>query len=101
MPESPRRYFLMRIDYLKIGRYKNLRDFEIAFDETQLTSVLIGENGTGKSNLFEAIVLIFSNIELEKKPEFAYQIRYKCRGRDIHIAADPEKAADENFCGWK
>lgn len=91
MPESPRRYFLMRIDYLKIGRYKNLTDFEITFDETQLTSVLIGENGTGKSNLFEAIVLIFSNIELEKKPEFAYQIKYKCRGRDIHIISDPNE----------
>lgn len=80
----------MRIDRLKISRYKNLTDFEIDFDETQLTSVLIGENGTGKSNLFEAIVLIFSNIELEKKPEFAYEITYKCRGRNIHILGDPE-----------
>ncbi len=59
----------MRIDSLKIGRYKNLRDFEIDFDETQLTSVLIGENGTGKSNLFEAIVLIFRNLDLKQNPK--------------------------------
>ncbi len=81
----------MRIDSLKIGRYKNLRDFETDFDETQMTSVLIGENGTGKSNLFEAIVLIFSNLELQKKPEFAYEIKYKCRDRDIHIIVGPDE----------
>ena len=51
----------MRIDKLWIKDFKNLKDFEIDFDENQMTTVLIGRNGTGKSNLIEAIVIIFSN----------------------------------------
>ena len=39
----------MRIDKLAIKDFKNLRDFSIDFDEDQLTTVLIGQNGTGGS----------------------------------------------------
>jgi len=39
----------MRIKILWIEEFKNLRNFEISFDD-HLTSVLIGRNGTGKSN---------------------------------------------------
>lgn len=43
----------MRIKALKIWQFKNLRDFEVAFDPSGLTTVLVGQNGTGKSNLLE------------------------------------------------
>ena len=49
----------MRLDRLSIPNYRNLRSFEIDFDESQSTTVLIGRNGSGKSNLIEAIVEIF------------------------------------------
>lgn len=51
----------MRIDKLKINNFKNLKNFQIDIDETQLTSVFIGRNGAGKSNLLEAIVIILSH----------------------------------------
>ena len=35
----------MRIDSLAIDDFKNLKNFEIDIDETQLTSVFIGRNG--------------------------------------------------------
>ena len=54
----------MRIDRLKIDNFKNLKDFQIEIDETQLTSVFIGRNGAGKSNLLEAIVIIFRDLDL-------------------------------------
>lgn len=79
----------MRIDRLAIKDFKNLRDFSIDFDEKQLTTVLIGQNGTGKSNLFEALVLIFRSLDLGEPPPFAYSIRYLCRDRIIDVAADP------------
>ena len=62
----------MRLDRLSIPNYRNLRSFEIDFDESQPTTVLIGRNGSGKSNLIEAIVEIFRELELGGAPGFAY-----------------------------
>jgi len=81
----------MRIDKLWIKDFKNLKDFEINFDEEQLTTVLIGHNGTGKSNLIEAIVIIFRNLDLGKPPEFSYDLTYYCRNNRIQIKAEADK----------
>src|SRR6266699_4301029 len=81
----------MRLDRLRIPRYKNLRSFDINFDEKQPTTVLLGRNGTGKSNLVEAIVEIFRELELGSATAFAYTLQYVCRGRKIQIDADPAR----------
>ena len=81
----------MRLDKLWIKEFKNLRDFDIDFDEEQMTTVLIGHNGTGKSNLIEAIVIIFRDLDLGRRPAFSYNLTYFCRGWKIQIKADPEK----------
>ncbi len=54
----------MRLDKLRIGQFKNLRDVHIDFDETSPYTVLVGGNGSGKSNLIEAIAWIFRNLDL-------------------------------------
>jgi len=81
----------MRLDKLAIRHFKNLRDFSIDFDEKSLTTVLVGENGTGKSNLLEALVIIFRDLDLGEPPTFAYQLSYICRERTVKIDADPER----------
>jgi len=81
----------MRIDKLYIKEFKNLREFFIDFDESTLTTVLIGRNGTGKSNLIEALVIIFKDLDLGEDPRFAYKLTYICRGKRIEIDADPER----------
>ena len=81
----------MRIDKLWIKDFKNLKNFEINFDEEQLTTVLIGHNGTGKSNLIEAVVIIFRNLDLGKPPEFSYDLTYYCRNNRIQIKAEADK----------
>jgi len=81
----------MRLDRLSIPSYRNLRGFEIDFDESRATTVLLGRNGTGKSNLIEAIVEIFRELELAGAPGFAYQLEYVCREQTIRIDADPER----------
>jgi predicted ATPase len=81
----------MRLDWLSIPTYRNLRNFEIDFDEQQSTTVLLGRNGSGKSNLLEAIVEIFRELELGHQPPFAYSLRYQCRERQIEIEADPAR----------
>jgi predicted ATPase len=80
----------LRIDNLKIGRFKNLRDFAINFDEETPTTVLVGRNGTGKSNLLEALTIIFRDLDLAADPSFSYELEYICRGKKIHIEANPE-----------
>jgi predicted ATPase len=81
----------MKINRLFIPNYHNLRDFEIRFDKEQSTTVLLGQNGSGKSNLIEAIVEIFSYLERGLPSSFAYIIDYQCRERQIVIDADPAR----------
>jgi len=52
----------MRLKSLYIGQYKNFRDFSLSFDGGSLIDVFVGKNGTGKSNLFEALIEIFRHI---------------------------------------
>jgi hypothetical protein len=53
---------------------------------------LLGRNGTGKSNLIEAIVEIFRDLESGAVPAFAYVLDYVCRDHSIHIDADPNRS---------
>ncbi|BCL81704.1 AAA family ATPase [Ktedonobacteria bacterium brp13] len=81
----------MKLRTLEIGAFKNLRTFAIDFEDT-LTTVLLGQNGTGKSNLLEAVIIIFRDLDLGQPPEFQYKLHYECRGNEIHIDADPARA---------
>jgi len=83
----------MRLDRLTIPSYRNLRSFTIDFDETQATTVLLGRNGSGKSNLIEAIVEIFRELEVGGPPPFPYILEYSCRDHSILIDADPERSS--------
>jgi recombinational DNA repair ATPase RecF len=50
----------MRIDRLKLPRFRNLIDFEVDFNQESSRQVIVGRNGVGKSNLLEAITRIFA-----------------------------------------
>ena len=75
----------MRIDRLKLPSYKNLVDFEVDFDQGSPRQVIVGRNGVGKSNLLEAIVRIFRDLDLEEGSSFEYEIEYFCRGRAVRV----------------
>lgn len=80
----------MRIDKVYIEKFKNLDKFNIDIDQSQMNTVLLGQNATGKSNFLEALVLIFKFLDLSDEnsrtyPEFYYWIEYKCRERAIKI----------------
>lgn len=88
----------MKLDWLKVGRFKNLHDFSIDFDEKQLNAILIGENGAGKSNLFEALAAIFRSLDFDEPVPFDYEIRYQLgsgkTARSIHVAATGSTGSD-------
>lgn len=78
----------MQIHYVKIYKFRNLNDFEISFSE--LKTVLIGQNASGKSNFLEALVLIFKQLDLLDKEHneadlFEFDIIYTCYGKKIRI----------------
>ncbi|RWX74858.1 hypothetical protein EPK99_23495 [Neorhizobium lilium] len=77
----------MRLDKVTIGDWKNLKDFHVDFDEESPYTVLVGENGAGKSNLIEALTLIFRNLDLDLPAPFDYQLQYRCRAQSIRVVA--------------
>jgi energy-coupling factor transporter ATP-binding protein EcfA2 len=81
----------MRLDQVRIGTFKNLRDLHVDFDEASPYTVLVGENGAGKSNLIEALALIFRNLDLDIEAPFDYELKYECRGNKLEIRAQADQ----------
>lgn len=77
----------MRLDRVYIDRFRNLKEATVDFDETRLTSVVIGQNGAGKSNFIEAIATVFHSVDLNRAaPKFRYEIDYKIDGKKIRLS---------------
>jgi predicted ATPase len=80
----------MRLSEVTITEFKNLRNFHVDFDASSPYTVLVGENGAGKSNLLEALSRIFCNLDLEMEAPFSYHLKYRCGDHDIAIKAERE-----------
>ncbi|MGY6451958.1 AAA family ATPase [Vibrio parahaemolyticus] len=87
----------MKLDKLWISEFKNLKDIEIDFDQDELVTVVIGWNGAGKSNVIEALVIIFRDLDLHKPPLFDYKLEYICRGNRIVIDAKKTNNKKEQY----
>lgn len=76
----------MRLLRVYFDGYRNLKNVEVNFDKDSLTTVVIGENGSGKSNLIEAIVEVFRAHDLDRPGsiKFKYEIEYLIR--DWHVS---------------
>lgn len=76
----------MHINHLHIPKYYHLDNFRCDFKKP--ISVFIGENGSGKSRVLEAIVEIFRNLYYtESLPiPFAYLIKYEIANSEIEIS---------------
>ena len=100
----------MRLDKFIIGsaknspthQFKNLKNVTIDFNQDHWVTVLIGWNGTGKSNVLEALAIIFRDLIAKKRtPAFAFQLNYRMGAgenlRQIYIDADPDREKDAFF----
>jgi predicted ATPase len=96
----------MQLQRLKIGEFRNLRNVELKFAtriepsgavplgvplQSVRSHALIGQNGTGKSNLIEALITIFRDVDLDRDAALDYELEYSIRGHDIKIAAELAK----------
>ncbi|UTH75663.1 AAA family ATPase [Chromobacterium sp. IIBBL 290-4] len=96
----------MQLLRIGIPAFRNLRDLNIVF-ETHLplaasapagaqpklirSHALIGQNGIGKSNLIEALITIFRDVDLDREAAFDYSLEYGIRGHVVRIEADTAK----------
>lgn len=71
----------MRLKSLYIDNYKNIKRQTFDFSKNNGYIALIGLNGSGKSNLLEAISLIFNGLYNKKKIPFQYEIVYEHEGK--------------------
>ncbi len=96
----------MQLQRICIPAFRNLRDLDITFEthlppaagapaDVQPKSIrshaLIGQNGTGKSNLIEALITIFRDVDLDREAAFDYTLEYSIRDHAVRIEADTAK----------
>ena len=96
----------MQLQRIRIPAFRNLRDLDIVFDshlqpaagapadaepKPIRSHALIGQNGTGKSNLIEALITIFRDVDLDREAAFDYSLEYSIRGHTVRIEADTAK----------
>jgi predicted ATPase len=88
----------MRITRVKVESFKNLQDFEIQLDENAAVSVLVGRNGSGKSNLLEALTIIFRDIDLGRRSDFAFELDYLIKGNAVSISSERSRSGYSVKC---
>ncbi|HXQ72771.1 MAG TPA: AAA family ATPase [Pyrinomonadaceae bacterium] len=93
----------MHMHRLKVSAFRNLKDFEITFTETADDAnaedghrtfdshAVIGANGTGKSNLIEAIITIFRDLDLNQPASLDYEMDYSIRDHRVEIKGQSGK----------
>lgn len=87
-----------RLIDLWLEEFKNLVNYTVRFDDSHSIDIVLGWNGTGKSNLFEALVVIFRDLHewsigksWTKKPPKGFRLRYKISGQLVDITWCPQK----------
>jgi restriction endonuclease S subunit/predicted ATPase len=87
-----------RLIELWLEDFKNLSDYTVRFDPSHSIDVVLGWNGTGKSNLFEALVIIFRDLHRwweknrwTQKPMKGYRLRYAINNEIVEIFWQPSE----------
>lgn len=80
----------MKINYIYIDGYKNLNKLELSFDESSTVNALIGNNGSGKSNVIEALTRVFTSVYNDSTVCFVYEIHYTIADNEI-VLCNKEK----------
>jgi ABC-type multidrug transport system ATPase subunit len=85
---------------LKVYNHKALNNFELDFTNTSSNiNYIIGNNGSGKSTIFEVILEIFKAIILQEKIGFSFELTYKINNKEVFISGENSKkiVLSDNF----
>lgn len=96
----------MQIKRLQIDDYLCLVDFDIVFDTVSggSSTILIGENGAGKSTMIECILNIlmsFDSPAIEKQIDYSYSMEYNYAQKAVCIVQSNHNyriTVDDAFC---
>ena len=96
----------MQIKRLQIDDYLCLVDFDIVFDTVSggSSTILIGENGAGKSTMIESVLNIlmsFDSPTIEKQIDYDYSMEYEYAQKAIRIVKNEKNyriEVDGEFC---
>ena len=68
----------MKLISLKVNSdFRNLKGLKLSLSEQNDTYVLIGNNGTGKTNILEALSSVFCSLLHKTSFEFSFSLRYR------------------------
>lgn len=95
----------MQLLRLQLPHFRNLRGVDIQFashlpakasaSDASVRPIrshaLIGQNGIGKSNLIEALITIFRDIDLDHDASLDYTLEYSIRGHTVRVQANTKK----------
>jgi restriction endonuclease S subunit/predicted ATPase len=87
-----------RLSELWLEEFKNLTNYTIRFDSSHSIDIVLGWNGTGKSNLFEALVIIFRDLHRwseknnwPQQPMKGYRLRYEINNQIVDVSWQPRE----------
>lgn len=81
----------MQLVSLWVKDFKNLKNFTINFENQENLSIIIGNNGSGKSNILELLSGVFAELYEDKTfIESSYTFRYSINDNIIEITKDYE-----------
>ncbi len=83
----------MKLRRLQIEGYKNVCSCDIEFTDTSLINAVIGSNGSGKSNLIEAILQILIGFYFEKAPLFDFRFEFEAHNREVVLQRDGRRTS--------
>lgn len=81
----------MKLNRLWIRNFKNLRNCDVEFSAPHLLNAVIGNNGSGKSNLVEAILHILIGVYFKKPPTFDFTFEFEAQRRQVSLSNEDGK----------
>jgi energy-coupling factor transporter ATP-binding protein EcfA2 len=81
----------VKLERLWIKDYKNLRNCKVEFPLPHLLNAVIGGNGSGKSNIVEAILHILIGVYFSKPPPFDFVFEFEAQNRRITLRGEDRK----------
>jgi predicted ATPase len=103
----------MKLESLWLESFKNLKEFSVSFiapepaddapeskrepltPEEDRFRVVLGQNGAGKSNVMEALVIIFRDLDLGRETDFAYDLRYHMKRGAVRVSVSNRPKAEK------
>ena len=81
----------MQLKNIYIDGYKNLIQTSIELHSSNIPLAIIGNNGSGKSNLMEAVLHIFIGLYYNDPPDFDFSLEYEAHNKNVSIIRQRKK----------